>query len=82
MKKKELLEFRKNTLSENRNKLEKAVSKIAELRVEFAAGNLKNPKDIKLKKIDIAQMKTMIREKEILESEKANKELLKEEKSK
>jgi large subunit ribosomal protein L29 len=70
MNKKDLLEYRKKSLSENKKKLEKYQLKIAELRAEFASGSLKNPKQIKVKKIDIAQMKTVIREKDILETEK------------
>ena len=68
MKKKDLLEFRKKSISENRKKMAVAISKIAELRVEFKAGKVKGPKKIKKKKKDIAQMKTIIREKEIIEN--------------
>ena len=44
MKKKDLLEFRKKSVAENRKKLAVAINKIAELRVEFKAGKEKGPK--------------------------------------
>ena len=64
-------EYREMTVAELNEELGKLKEKLFNLRFQLAINQLDNPMSIGDTKKDIARVKTIIREKEILESAKA-----------
>jgi ribosomal protein L29 len=68
MKKKELKELSQKTLAELRGLLSKAQVELAKLKLESRAGKIKNQHLIGQKNRQLAQIKTIITEKELNEN--------------
>ena len=64
-------EIRENTLSELNKKLDELKKELFHLRFQLAINQLENPMRITAVKNDIARVKTIIREKEIQDSQNA-----------
>jgi large subunit ribosomal protein L29 len=64
-------EYRELTVTELNDKLSKLKEELFNLRFQLAINQLDNPMRISAVKKDIARIKTVIREKEILDSSKA-----------
>ncbi len=64
-------EIRELTVTELNDKLSKLKEELFNLRFQLAINQLDNPMRISAVKKDIARIKTVIREKEILDSSKA-----------
>lgn len=67
MKKNELSQAKSETLQELRKKLKEKKQELAKVRLEISTGKIKNKRASKNLRKDIAQLLTLIREKEIRE---------------
>ena len=77
---KDLAKNREKNIKDLRQSLEKKHVEMSRLYAEFKSGKDVNPKDLRKLKLDIAQISTIIREKELFEEKEVKKE--KKEKSK
>lgn len=66
MKKQELTKLRDQSKPELKALVEKLTQELAELRMQFSLGKLKDVKSMKKKRQDIAQVRTIIHEQELL----------------
>jgi len=64
MKRKDLEKARNKLAEELNNQLEKERKELLDLNIELSMGKLKNTQAIKMKKKDIAQLLTLIKEKQ------------------
>ncbi len=67
MRKKDLAELRAKSKEELKKTLKEAEVSLLKLRIDLGAGKTKNVRAISRKKDEIARIKTMMREKEIME---------------
>lgn len=65
MKKKDVQELRNKSIKELRELMRKIQEELVKLRTELGAGKLKNVHQVKLKRRDLARIKTILREKEL-----------------
>ena len=70
MKKKQLDELHAKSVKELKESVKKIQGELVQLRTELGAGKLKNVHQIKLKRRDLARIKTILREKELLKPDK------------
>lgn len=64
MKKQDLEKIRSKTVAELIKELQKEKDKLTDFRMQIALGKLKNVREVKLKRKDLAQILTIIREKQ------------------
>lgn len=67
MKKKDLTDLRKKTISELTAMVEKKVAEVAKLKLELPSGKTKNVHAARSARRDLAQIKTIIGEKRVIE---------------
>ena len=67
MRKKDLAELRAKSKEELKKTLKEAEVSLLKVRIDLGAGKTKNVRAISRKKDEIARIKTMMREKEIME---------------
>lgn len=70
MKKNDLIELRKQPAKAIKAKVQELTKELVESRMQMARGELTNLKQVKNLKADIAKLKTILREQEIMEESK------------
>lgn len=73
MKKQDLVSLKNKTIDELQKSLGEAKEQSQKIRVEVSLGKSKNVHTLNKKKKEIAKLKTVIREKQILEKKKGSK---------
>lgn len=66
MKRQDLEKIRSKSLSQLKNEIQEKRQELLDFRLQAALGKLKNVKEVKLKRKDIARILTIIREKRIV----------------
>lgn len=67
MKRKDIQELHSKTIKELKESAKKLQKELVQLQTDLGAGKLKNVHQIKTKRRDLAKVKTIIREKELME---------------
>jgi len=67
MKKKDIQELHHKSVKELGELLKKTQKELAQLRTDLGAGKLKDVNQVKKKRHDLARVKTILREKELME---------------
>lgn len=66
MKKKQLVELHTKSIKELKDLAKKIQEELVQLQTDLGAGKLKNVNQIKFKRHDLARIKTIIKEKELM----------------